>query len=167
MAFVALPVAPDDARLRHEGFTLMDQFLTSNSNRKERDAFLSFLVDTVCKNILDSPEDEKFQRLKKSSKAFGIVKTVKLGDKLIDYLGFRGKVEDFQEFLVLRKSEPDWLEEFREKATLIKREWEKKKETDKHDSRAKDLVAEEDAKYKEALLSRIHEDRKERADRKN
>lgn len=142
----------------------MDQFLTSNSH-KDRDLFLTFLLETVCKNILDHPSEVKYQRLKRSSKAFGVVKSVKMGANLLDYLGFRPKVEEFQEFLVLR-TEGEWLDEFREKTELIEREWRKKQNSDKIDSRSKATVEAENAKYKEALLTRIHEDRKERGEKK-
>lgn len=167
MAFVPLPVAvqaEDQWRaVRHEGYSLMDQFLTSNEREpKAVDAFLVFLLDTVGKNILEHPDDEKYRRLKKRSKALAIVNSVKLGSKLLDYLGFRGKIEDFEEFLVLRTADATWLEEFREKIDLIRLQWSKKKQTVVLEAKTASERDLQNAQYKAMLLNRIEEERKER-----
>lgn len=169
MAFVPLAVsstAEDKWRaVKHEGYSLMDQFLTSNKGeRKDMDACLAFLLDIVTKNILEHHTDPKYQRLKKSSKAMAVVKRVKLGFKLLDFLGFRSQVHEHEEFLMLRTGEEqeDWLEEFRLKTDLIRRAWVKLVEAESKEAKGSEAKEAEKAKYKEMLLQRIREERKDR-----
>jgi hypothetical protein len=167
MAFVPLPMASladDKYRAeRHEGYHLMDQFLTSNEREpKDMDAFLVFVLDTVAKNIIENPGETKFQRLKKSSKAYSVVKNVKLGSKLMDFLGFRDRVEEFEQFSVLLTSDADWLDAFREKTELIKLQWQKRKDAVRLEQKSLSARDDEKAKHKALVLNRIQEERKQR-----
>jgi hypothetical protein len=170
MAFVPLPVHKEaDEKLhleQHTGFRLMDEFLQANDKEKtpraDIEAFFA-LVERVAKNILDAPHDPKFQRLKKSSKGYAPVGNVRMGDKVMDYLGFRDRVEMMEHWSVLRTDGgDDWQESLRRRAELVKRQYEKRKEAEEHEVRGAAAKAEADKRHKDELLARIHEERKER-----
>ncbi len=170
MAFVPLPVhAADDEKLhveQHEGFRLMDEFFKANETdrtpEKDMAGFVDFLLNTVVKNIVASPDEAKFRRLKKSAKAMEIVKRVKLGAKLLEYMGFRDRVEEMQNWVVLRTDEDEWLEMLQRRADLVRRQWEKRREAEEIEARGAAAKAAADKRHKDQLLARIHEERKDR-----
>ncbi len=72
----------------------MDGFLKEHGSDGAA-PFIQF-VTGVADNIYAHPEDEKFRRLKKASKAYGGVTKIKGSEKLMDWLGFRSQVLEFQ-----------------------------------------------------------------------
>ena len=167
MSFTPSPVPPPAEvsaldKERHVGYRLMDEFFTANEREpKAVEAFILFL-DGVVKNIVDHPEEDKYRKLKKSSKSFAAVGRAKGGARLMDYLGFRDAVEEFEQWAILRTSVDGWLQEFREKATLIRKEYEKHVNAEAVEARSGEAKAASDEAYKKQLLDRIHEERRER-----
>ena len=168
MAFVPLPVQKEaDEKLhaeQHAGFRLMDEMLQANDKEKtpraDIEAFFA-LVERVAQNILDAPGDPKFQRLKTSSKGYAPVKNVRMGERVMDYMGFRDRVENLEHWNVLR-TEGDWQEGLRRRAELVKKQYDKRKDAEEHEVRGATAKAEADKRHKDELLARIHEERKER-----
>jgi hypothetical protein len=169
MAFVPLPVAREaDDELhaeQHAGYRLMDEMLVANDkDRTPRVAVEAFfaLVERVTQNIEDAPNDPKFQRLKTASKGYAPVKNVKMGQRVMEYLGFRDRVEMMEHWSVLRTDEVDWRDGLRRRADLVKKEYEKRRAAEEHEARGAEAKAASDKRHKEALLARINEERKER-----
>lgn len=168
MAFVPLPVQKQEEEKDFEwkrlGYRLMDDFFTSNDwSDPSVTAFLSFLIDKVGANIIESPEDPKFRRLKKSSKGFAVVKNVKLGGRVMDFLGFRDVVEEFQEWSVLRvKDDEPWLDNFKAKLELIRSSHRKRQDAATKEAQSAQQKEKEKADYKAQLIGRINEQRSER-----
>jgi hypothetical protein len=168
-AFYAIPVeeneaSPESLAWKHEGYATLDRFFLAN-DKEGGDVFpflLDFLLGKVCENILRHPEEAKFRRLKKTSKAFDNFRSVKLGATLLDYLGFRDKVIEFEQWSTLPATDPDWLDDFRKRVNLIRGSVEKRQSGMAKEERTARAKAEADLAHKKRLLDRINGERAER-----
>ena len=168
-AFYAVPVKenedpPEAVAWKHQGYAMLDRFFLAN-DKQGTDVFpflTDFLLATVCANIVQHPEEVKYRRLKKTSKAFEKFRSVKLGSSLLDYLGFRDKVIEFEKWSTLPTVDDEWLELFRGKVELIRSSVEKRQRGMAKEERSAKAKAEANADYKQRLLGRINEERAER-----
>jgi len=73
MSFTPLPVATEEddenVEIKRKCYRLLDELYCHNRNQAVIDTFLDLLLDTVIANILEHPNEEKYKRLKKSSKS--------------------------------------------------------------------------------------------------
>ena len=104
----------------------------------------------------------QYRKLKKSSKALGAFQGVKRRTDLLDYLGFREKVVQFELYYVLGTMHDDWLDEFKDKASLIRNAFKKRKQSLEKEESTAAAKAKADAEYKERVRIRILEERAER-----
>ena len=104
----------------------------------------------------------QYRKLKKSSKVLGAFQGVKRRTDLLDYLGFREKVVQFELYYVLGTMREDWLDEFKDKASLIRNSYKKRKQGLEKEESTAAAKAKADAEYKERVRIRILEERAER-----
>lgn len=67
----------------------MKQMLKEMSNNKEKFKTASDIMETVLENIIRNPNDEKYYKIKKSSKAFKEITKFKSGKAIVSLLGFQ------------------------------------------------------------------------------
>jgi hypothetical protein len=150
----------EEAEWKREGYRLIDRFFVTNDKEgNDLAPFFDFFLNKVAHNIITHPDEIKYQKLKKSSKAFAIVGSVKLGRTLLEYCGFRSKVETFEEWYVLNTREDDWLEEFKGKVELIRKSWRKRLELEQVEEKGKAAKEMANSDHKEKVLARIREQR--------
>jgi len=170
MSFDPSPVLEEDSKSdipqwRTDGFKLLDRFFTQN-DKEGKNALpfvFDFLLGKVVANILAHPEEKKYRRLKKLSKAFAVVKQVRDGEALLYFLGFRDKVEDFEQFAVLSTHDADaWQDEFRERSELIRSYATRHRDAMAAATNKARAKADADEKHEQAVRERIREARAER-----
>lgn len=155
----------DIPQWRTDGYKLLDRFFTAN-DKEGKDVLpfvFDFLLGKVVANILEHPEEKKYRRLKKLSKAFAVVKQVRDGEALLHFLGFRDKVENFEQFAVLATHDGDaWQDDFRARADLIRGYATRHRDAVAAAATKARAKADADEKHKQAVRERIREARAER-----
>lgn len=122
------------------------------------------LVERVAANIAANPDDEKYRRLKASSRVLQAALRVRHGREVVDWLGFRTRVLEMQEWLVVSDAA---LPELAARAELLLEGYRKALAAiEKEETTIKDKDA-ANAKYAATVRQRVAEQRLDALKRNN